>query len=109
MNPSVAALRERLGKSVGRALVSCGDTIVYLDAGVAADALRWLKEDPAQQYNYLADITAIEYRDPELPIEVLYELFSLPRKTGLRVKIALSRNRPLAVDSVVPIWNGANW
>jgi NADH-quinone oxidoreductase subunit C len=109
MNPSVAALRERFGSAVGRALVSCGDTIVYLDGAMAVSALRWLKEDPAQQYNYLVDITAIEYRDPEQSIEVVYELFSLSRKAPLRVKIALPKNRELSVDSVVPIWNGANW
>jgi NADH-quinone oxidoreductase subunit C len=76
---------------------------------VAVEALRWLKETQGQQYDYLADLTAVEYRDPELPLEIVYELFSLARKVGLRVKIALPKDQPLAVDSVVSIWNGANW
>jgi NADH-quinone oxidoreductase subunit C len=109
MNPSVAALRERFGAAVGRALVSCGDTIVYLDAAKAREALGWLKETAGQQYNYLADITAVEYRDPEQALEVVYELFSLERKAGLRVKVPLQKDQELAVDSVVSLWNGANW
>jgi NADH-quinone oxidoreductase subunit C len=109
MNPSVTALRERFGTAVSRALVSCGDTIVYVDAPKAKEILRWLKETPGQAYNYLADITAVEYRDPELPIEVVYELFSLDRKAGLRVKVALSKSAELAVDSVTSLWQGANW
>ena len=109
MNPSAAALKGRFGNAVSRILESCGDTIVYLSAGRAREALRWLKETPGQEYDYLVDITAIEYRDSEQPIEVVYELFSLRRQTPLRVKVPLSHSEPLAVDSVVPEWNGANW
>ena len=108
MNPSVDALRREFGPLIGRALVSCGDTIVYLDAGCVAEVLRWLKETPGQQYNYLVDLTAVEYRDPERPLEVVYELFSLERRAPLRVKAELAKDR-LEIDSVVPIWAGANW
>ncbi|MBI3082648.1 MAG: NADH-quinone oxidoreductase subunit C [Gemmatimonadetes bacterium] len=96
------------GPRIGRALVSCGDTIVYVDAGRVAEALRWLKETPGQQYNYLVDVTAVEYRDPERPLEVVYELFSLDRRAALRVKAELSKDR-LETDSLVPLWAGANW
>ena len=110
MNPSVAALKGQFGGSaVGRSLEVCGDTIVYVDAGSAVKLLRWLRDTPGQEYNYLADITAVEYRDVERPIELVYELFSLPRRAPLRLKIELPQSQPLAVDSVVPIWQGANW
>ena len=110
MNPSVAALRERFGSPViGRALESCGDTIVYVDPGSILDVMRWLKDTPGQEYHYLADVTAVEYRDPEPPMEVVYELFSLARKSGLRVKAQLPKDRELAMESVVGLWAGANW
>ena len=108
MNPSVDALRAQFGPAIGRAAVVCGDTIVYMDAGRSADALRWLKETPGQQYDYLVDIPAVEYRDPERPIELVYELFSLERRAQLRLKVELAKDR-LEVDSVVPVWAGANW
>jgi NADH-quinone oxidoreductase subunit C len=108
LNPSVDALRRQFGPLIGRALVSCGDTIVYVDAGRVADVLRWLKETRGQQYDYLVDVTAVEYRDPERPLEVVYELFSLDHRAALRVKAELARDR-LEIDSVVPIWAGANW
>ncbi|HXV85473.1 MAG TPA: NADH-quinone oxidoreductase subunit C [Gemmatimonadales bacterium] len=109
MNPSVGALRERFGRAVGRAVVSCGDTVVYLERSMLLAALRWLKETPGQQYNYLVDVTAVEYRDRERPLEVVYELFSLERRVPLRVKVELSRDQPLEVDSAVPVWRGADW
>ncbi|HEX9582547.1 MAG TPA: NADH-quinone oxidoreductase subunit C [Gemmatimonadales bacterium] len=109
MNPSVSALRERFGRVVGRAFVSCGDTVVYVDRAAAVPVLRWLKETPGQQYNYLVDVTAVEYRDAERPLEVVYELFSLERRVPLRVKIELSKDAALEVDSIVPLWRGADW
>jgi NADH-quinone oxidoreductase subunit C len=109
VNPSATALRDHFGTSVGRALVSCGDTIVYVEPARAREVLRWLKDTAGQQYDYLADLTAVEYRDPEQPLEIVYELFSLERKVGLRVKVALDKASELAVDSVVELWNGANW
>jgi NADH-quinone oxidoreductase subunit C len=108
VNPSVDALRAQFGPAIGRAAVVCGDTIVYADAGRCAEVLRWLKETPGQQYDYLVDITAVEYRDPERPIELVYELFSLDRRAQLRVKVELAKDR-LEIDSVVAIWAGANW
>ena len=109
MNPSVEALRREFGDKIGRARESCGDTIVYVDRHSAREILGWLKDTPGQEYNYLVDVTAVEYRDPELPLEVVYLLFSLKHKVQLCVKIALPKSEDLQVDSVVPLWQGANW
>lgn len=109
MNSSAEALRRQFGPAIGRVTESCGDTIVYVDAGRAREILGWLKDTPGQDYNYLVDVTAVEYRDVERPLEVVYELFSLPHRTPLRVKVELAKDQPLEVDSVVPLWAGANW
>lgn len=108
-HPSVGPLRRQFGEAIRRVTASCGDTIVYVDRARARDVLAWLEETPEQRYNMLVDVTAVEYRDPELPLEVVYELFSLPHRLPLRVKIALPKDEPLEVDSVVAIWRGADW
>jgi NADH-quinone oxidoreductase subunit C len=84
-SPSIAPLRAEFGSAIERHLVSCGDTIVYASKGRSHDVLAWLKDAPGQQYDYLTDVTAVEYRDPERPLEVVYQLRSLPRKADLRV------------------------
>ncbi len=109
MNPSAEALERRFGAAVRRVTESCGATIVYVDPARVREILAWLKDAPGEAYNYLADVTAVEYRDPDLPLEVVYELFSLPRRVGLRIKAALPKDGPLELDSVVPVWAGANW
>ena len=108
-NPSAASLRAHFGAAIGRTLVSCGDTIVVVARERSHDILRWLKETPTEAYDYLTDLTAVEYRDRELPIDVVYLLWSLSRKVLLRVKVELPKDKPLEVDSVVDLWRGADW
>jgi len=106
---SISSLRAEFGSAIERHLVSCGDTIVYLARERAHDILAWLKETPGQQFNYLTDITAVEYRDPERPLEVVYQLRSLNRRVDLRAKIALNKWEPMEVRSVWDLWRGADW
>jgi NADH-quinone oxidoreductase subunit C len=108
-SPSVAALRARFGDAILRDLVSCGDTIVWVAPARAHEILAWLRDDPGQAFDYLTDVTAVEYRDGELPLEVVYQLRSLARRADLRVKVELDKAQPLAVDSVCDLWSGANW
>ena len=109
VSPSVAALRSQFGTAVERHFVSSGQTVVYLSRDRSHDALAWLKDTPGQEYNYLTDVTAVDYRDPERPLEVVYQLRSLGRGADLRVKIALDKRGPLEVRSVYDLWRGADW
>ena len=109
MNPSVDALRATFGTAIGRAVELCGDTIVYVRPEYLLDVMRWLRDTPGQEYNYLVDITAVEYRDRERPLEVVHFLRSLERRADLRIKCELVVDRPLEIDSVVSLWRGADW
>ncbi|MDQ3674811.1 MAG: NADH-quinone oxidoreductase subunit C [Gemmatimonadota bacterium] len=73
------------------------------------DVIRWLHDDPSQQYDYLSDVTAVEYRDAEVPIEVVWHLRSLPFRRFLRIKTELRKGQPLETDSVYEIYRGADW
>ncbi len=83
--------------------------MVFVDRDRSHEALAWLKDAPGQDFNYLTDVTAVDYRDPERPLEVVYQLRSLHRKADLRVKVALDKREPLEVRSVVDLWRGADW
>jgi NADH-quinone oxidoreductase subunit C len=109
MTVGEVALSDRFGASILRRAVVCGDTIVWVDAARAHEVLAWLRDTPGQQFDYLTDITAVDYRDPERPLEVVYQLRSLPRNVQLRVKIPLDKTKPLVVDSVWDLWKGADW
>lgn len=109
MNASVDALRATFRTAIGRALEVRGDTIVYVARDELLGVMRWLRDTPEHAYDYLVDVTAVEYRDRERPLEVVYFLRSLARGSELRVKVELDPRAELVVDSVVELWQGANW
>ena len=86
-----------------------GETIVYVPRERLLDVMTWLKETPGQEFDYLVDVTAVEYRDRERPLEIVYFLRSLKRRADLRVKVELQASEDLWVDSVWGLWRGADW
>jgi NADH-quinone oxidoreductase subunit C len=108
-NPSAAAVAARFGDAVRRTGVVWGETTVYVEPARVLDVVRWLHDDPGQRYDYLVDVTAVEYRDTEQPFEVVWHLRSLPFRRFLRLKAELPKNRPLEVPSVWPVYKGADW
>jgi NADH-quinone oxidoreductase subunit C len=107
-NPSAAALKQQFGDAIVRVTVGWGETTVFIDRTRAGEIIRWLHDDPAQQYDYLADVTAIEYREKEVPMEVVWHLRSLPFRRFLRIKAELPKDAPLEVDSVWSVDHGAD-
>ncbi len=108
-NPSAQALKDKFAAVVKRVEVIWGETVVFIDPASAASVIRWLHDDPGQQYDYLSDVTAVEYRDAEMPIEVVWHLRSLPYRRFLRVKAQIPKGQPLEIDSVYDIYRGADW
>ena len=108
-NSSAAEIAAHFPGTVVRSEVMWGDTTVYVTSSSVAQVMQWLHDDPSQQYDFLSDITAVESRDFEQPIEVVWHLRSLPFRRVLRVKTQLAKNAPLEVTSVWSIWKAADW
>jgi NADH-quinone oxidoreductase subunit C len=100
-SPVPGALRSEVARD--------GETVVFVPRERLLETMRWLKETPGQEFDYLVDVTAVEFRDRERPLEVVYFLRSLSRKADLRVKVELPPSAELAVDSVWSLWHGADW
>jgi NADH-quinone oxidoreductase subunit C len=108
-NPSATALTEQFGAAIVRVDVVWGETTVFVEHGKEGEVIRWLHDDSSQQYDYLSDVTAVEYRDAEQPLEVVWHLRSLPYRRFLRIKVQIPRGSALEVDSVWPIYKSADW
>ena len=108
VNDSVDALREHFPDAVLRNEVCAGDQdVVYADPARVVDLLAWLHDDPEQQYDHLADVTAVDYGGGR-PLQVVYQLWSIPRRKALRIKCELPLDA-LEIDSATAIWQGADW
>lgn len=108
-NPSAEALRQRFGAAVARVDVVWGETTVVIDVARVHDAIQWLHDDPSQQYDYLSDVTAVEFRDVERAIEVVWHLRSLPYRRFIRIKVLIEKGAPLEVPSVWDVYKSADW
>jgi len=108
-NPSAAALKDKFGAAIKSVVVVWGETTVFVDNAAVHDVIQFLKEDAGQRYDYLSDVTAVEYRDLEKPMEVVWHLRSLPFRRFLRLKTQLQKGAALEVPSVWDLYKGADW
>lgn len=56
-------------------------------------------------FDYLADITAIDWNDR---IEVVYQLTNLPSNCRIALRVDLDRDNP-EIDSLCSLWKGADF
>ncbi len=80
--------------------------IVYARKDSLVPILKFLKEEPGCEYDFLSDITATDEEvDPRF--EVVYNLYSLTHHARIRVKVRVPEGE--AVPTAIPVWKGANW
>ena len=76
---------------------------VQLSADKIIPVLSFLKNK--KQFDFLMDICGVDYEERDPRFDVVYHLFSSTTYQRLRLKVAVSES----VDSVVPVFPGANW
>ena len=67
----------------------------------------FLKDHTQTQYKVLIDVTAVDYPSREQRFEVVYNLLSIHHNSRLRIKTSVDEITP--VDSLVSLYNSANW
>jgi NADH-quinone oxidoreductase subunit C len=68
----------------------------------------FLRDDGALLYNFMMDLTAVDYLGKEPRFEVVYHLYSLKFNRRVRIKATVSES-DCSIDSIVPIWISADW
>lgn len=107
-HPTVVGLRERFGDGIGRHEVVAGDEhVIYIDPARNLEILRWLRDDTDQRYDFLQDLTAVDYGSGA-SLQVVYQLWSMEYKRNIRVKAELPLSE-LELDSVYYLWRAADW
>lgn len=99
------AIRDRFPDDV----IETTDLFGVLNVKINKDSLlsicRMLHDEPALGFDYLADITSIDWNDR---IEVVYRLSNLATNSVLALRVDLDRQKP-EIDSLCDIWMGANY
>lgn len=106
--PEVAALLAWNAAAVTGAKFDRNELTIWVDRIALREACLKLKEDATLQYNFLADVTCVDWYPSEPRFEVVYHLLSIPRKQRVRLKVRL-RGDDARIDSLTLIWPGANF
>jgi NADH-quinone oxidoreductase subunit C len=108
-SPQLDYIQEKLGAKVLSAAQAQGDDVVMLDRSGLRESFRTLREDANLSFDFLSDITAVDYwKHKEPRFEVVYQLVSRMHRRRLRIRVPVPEN-DTNVDSLTPLWRGANF
>ena len=107
-NPILARLVATFADGVLKTHEFRGDATAIVDRGVLLDVCRLLRDDPELSFDFLMDLTAVDYLGRKPRFEVVYHFYSLARNHRVRIKVPLEEGDP-KLPSVVALWSGANW
>src|SRR6202044_3511521 len=107
-NPAVGRLLAWNSSSVRGVKFDRDEMTIYVDRANIREACAILRDDPGCDFNFLSDITFVDWYPAEPRFEVVYHLLSIPKKERVRLKVRLDSASPV-VESLTPLWPGANY
>ena len=102
----ITALKE---KFAGKIIESHDDKHprVHIHADVVREVLSFLRYDPAMKFDWLANLSGVDYVADD-KMAVVYDLWSFDLKHTFAVKAFCERKEP-HIPSVVDLWAAADW
>jgi NADH-quinone oxidoreductase subunit C len=83
-------------------------TTIYGSRDHVPALARALRDEPALAFDFLCELTAVDFWPKEPRYELVYVLVSLSNKLRLRLKVRLPADDP-HVTTVCDVWPAANW
>ncbi len=107
-HPAVSRLLEWNAASVQGVKFDREEMTIYVERSSVREACALLRDDPRCAFNFLSDITCVDWYPAEPRFEVVYHLLSILKKERVRLKVRLEGASP-AVESLTAVWPGANY
>jgi NADH-quinone oxidoreductase subunit C len=101
-----ASLSKSLGERIQSKTEFRDETTCTIAASDLREVAKVCRDDLS--FDYLIDITSIDNFGEEPRFELVYELYSMPNATHLRLKLRVSEDVG-AIDTVSDVWPTANW
>jgi NADH-quinone oxidoreductase subunit C len=106
--PALARLLAWNPGAVEAARFDRGELTILVQRAAIREACAILRDDRELRFNFLADITCVDWYPSEPRFEVVYHLLSIPRRERLRLKVRLAGDDP-SLESVTSVWPSANF
>ncbi len=99
-------VKEKFGEAV-LAMVSDKniDTFINISPEFIKEISMFLRDDQELYFDYLVNLTGMDYKDS---LGIVYHLYSLKHNHRLILKVKLEREHPI-IPSVERVWKTANW
>ncbi len=104
----LAALQARFSKDIREIHSRCGDDTALIDKGAIVEVAKFLRDDPAMHFDFLMDVTAVDYLGRQPRFEVVYHFYSVKHNHRVRIKAGVAEE-DLTIDSLCGLWPSANW
>jgi NADH-quinone oxidoreductase subunit C len=107
-HPAITRLLAWNPSSVSGVKFDRDEMTIYVPRENIREACALLRDDPECAFNFLSDVTCVDWFPAEPRFEVVYHLLSIPKKERVRLKVKLDSSSPV-VDSITSVWAGANY
>jgi NADH-quinone oxidoreductase subunit C len=107
-HPGLGRLVEWNASAVEAAKFDRDELTIWIAKEAIAEAGAILRDSTDCPFNYLSDITCVDWYPSEPRFEVVYHLLSIPHKERVRLKVRLDGSSP-AIESVTTVWPSANY
>ncbi len=107
-NVTLDKLSRQFPRSVVETHTHRGDATAIVRKDEILAICRFLRDDPELAYDFMMDLTAVDYLGKEPRFEVVYHLYSLSKNQRVRIKARVPE-ADCTIDSIVSIWVAADW
>jgi NADH-quinone oxidoreductase subunit C len=104
-------LRAKFGVAILETHSDFGDDTAVVEASAWKAVGKFLREDPALDFDLPVDLCGVDFPNREPRMEVVLHLYSTTRHHRIRVKARVGDEDMdgAELDSLVSIWAGLNW
>jgi NADH-quinone oxidoreductase subunit C len=81
---------------------------IWIEKDAIREVCAILRDSPDCPFNYLCDVTCVDWHPSEPRFEVVYHLLAIAKRERVRLKARLDGSSP-AIESVTSVWPSANF
>jgi NADH-quinone oxidoreductase subunit C len=105
----IEKLKEKFADAIVESGSALGEDSIVIARDKAQEIFRTLHDDGEFAFEFLIDVTAVDWLERKPRFDVVYQIKSMSKNHRLRVKIRVGAGDDAWVPTAYPIWKSADW
>ncbi len=105
----IEKVKERFGADILSSEAARGEETIVVRRERFLDVMRTLRDDPAFAFDFLVDVTTVDWLGRKPRFDVVYHLRSIKLGPRLRVKLQMDAGDDAWAPSAAGLWKSADW